>query len=63
MLYYLIRQFGLNLFSAICLFAGRKIMRDMTDRDRKKERVRKIKRDRQTERERECEKDSERERV
>ena len=29
---------------------GRKIMRDMTDRDREKERVRKIKRYRQTER-------------
>ena len=42
---------------------GRKIMRDVTDRDQEKERVIKIKRDRQTEREREreCEKDSERE--
>jgi hypothetical protein len=29
---------------------GRKIMRDMTDQDWEKERVRKIKRDRQTER-------------
>ncbi len=40
-----------NLEMQVFFYRGRKVMRDMTDRDQEKERVRMIKRDRQTERE------------